>query len=373
MNSTAALRSLESAAVGQKGLITATQAQREGVERVQIQRLERAGIITRVRHGVYSLPSAEQSAVLEVRAAWLHLDPTRFAEERLFDDRKIVVSHTSAAEVHGLGVMIPNRHEFTTNYRKQSSQDDIQLRRGSLGSDDTEIVDGLLVTSIERTVSDLARSRIEFGYLADVVTDALSRPNVRVTDIVHVLDRWADRYGFGSGSALLDACRVHAGEAHDQTEQLARLSPAVREHLSKTISEAIGPTIQLQIQQILAELSAGIAPHMSGARAALGDMTERQRALFRESMHVGTRRPPATSAEGGLDAAWPTVLTDSLSTTLKTIAESSSVGIALGESKVPVTKPIAELEASRLDRPAEADCGAEDRAESGEKMRRRHE
>lgn len=367
MKSATILGRLESAAVGQRGLITTTQAQREGVERVQLKRLEGAAVIARVRRGVYALPSAEPSALLEVRAAWLHLDPTRFAEERLFDDQKIVISHTSAANVHGLGVMIPNRHEFTTNYRKQSTQDDIQIRRGAFGDDDTAIVEGMLVTSITRTVSDLARSRIEFGYLADVVSDALSRPEIRVTDVVRVLDRWAERYEFSSGGAMLEACRAHAGEVHDQAEQLARLSPAAREQLSKQISAAIAPTVQLQVQKILDAQLAGRTPQLS-VQSALENTTRHQQKLVRDALQVASA---GLTIPAGV--ATPPVLPKGLSEALGKVWESNSTNLAIAKSMEATTRQISSPVIPQDGDSATANDGTDRAVENEDELRRHSE
>src|SRR5215207_9555055 len=87
-------------AAGQWGLLTTAQAEREGITRLQLARLTDAGVLERVDRGVYATASSatEHRAL---RAAWLALDPTRTAEERLAEPMTAgVASHTSAAALH---------------------------------------------------------------------------------------------------------------------------------------------------------------------------------------------------------------------------------------------------------------------------------
>ncbi len=92
------------------GLVTTGQAEAHGISRVTLGRLRDGHIIIQLRRGVWALPSADHGPPLQdLRAAWLSTDARQLAEERLHGDgdEAVVVSHVSAASVHGLGDEIP--------------------------------------------------------------------------------------------------------------------------------------------------------------------------------------------------------------------------------------------------------------------------
>src|SRR4051794_31475559 len=101
-------------AEGQWGLFTSAQANAAGVTRVQLSRLADDAMLIRLAHGVYVLRGVADTEQLNLRAAWLALDPERPAVDRLREPtRAAVVSHASAARLHGLGDLDADRHEFT--------------------------------------------------------------------------------------------------------------------------------------------------------------------------------------------------------------------------------------------------------------------
>ncbi len=121
-------------AASQWGLVTTAQAGGHGVTSQTVARLTNQGALERLSHGVYRLTGAPPSPLDGLRAAWISLDPSRLAHERLRDDPPIVVSHRSAASVHGLGDLEADEFEFTAGHRKQSRQSDIRIHRGQIES-----------------------------------------------------------------------------------------------------------------------------------------------------------------------------------------------------------------------------------------------
>lgn len=219
------LELLESVASDQWGIITTAQAQREGVSRLQISRLSERGVLTRARRGVYLLPSAQYGPLTDIRAAWVFLGADRFPAERLDFADAVYVSHESAALIHQIGDLIPDKAFFSAASRKQTGQKDIHIY-SYRGVEPGEInnVDGLPVTSVERTVADLASAKIEFNYLATLVTDALRKEGVRLKNLANRLDQSAPSYGFQSGRQLLHACQDEAESDEDSEERYARVA-----------------------------------------------------------------------------------------------------------------------------------------------------
>ena len=210
MRSMDAIATLEELGSSQWGLITTGQAETYEISRVALGRLRDNDIIHQVRRGVWALPSAGHGLLQGLRAAWLATSSRKLAEERLCVDADVVVSHVSAASVHALGDLIPHQHEFTSTKRRQTSQADLRFHRAELSGDVT-IVDGLPVTSILRTVEDLAGAGADLDHLGSIIRDALASPEVRPRDLAGRLDPVAECHGYEDGSALVEDSLDRAG------------------------------------------------------------------------------------------------------------------------------------------------------------------
>lgn len=218
------LATLEMVASDQWGIVTTAQAGREGVERLQLSRLAEKGDLERARHGVYLLPSHQAGPEDEIRAAWLSLEPKKFIDERWEDEWPVVVSHESAARIHGIGRLIPPKLTFSTGSTKQTRQQGVRIyTRRELAEADIVSVNGLPVTSVTRTVGDLAEQKIERGYLADLVADALRKENVRIDDLAEKLTPAARSYGAKTGMQLVSELSAEATSVEDIDELRKRL------------------------------------------------------------------------------------------------------------------------------------------------------
>lgn len=136
-----------------------------------VARMVRTGTLERVAHGVYRVRGAGEQEHLGLRAAWLQLSPTVPAWERGPDDG--VVSHRSAAAVHGLGELSADVHEFTLPQRKQSRRTDVRLHRGHVREGDWDWQHGLPITRPRRIAADLLGEREDPGAVGQVIADAL--------------------------------------------------------------------------------------------------------------------------------------------------------------------------------------------------------
>lgn len=191
---------------GQWGLFTTPQARAAGVSRVVLSRLAQAGVLVRETHGVYVLKGAGTSDHLQLRAAWLALDPTRPASERLNDGpHGAVVSHASAAKLYGFGELQADRHEFTTPDRKQSRRPEVRLHRGVRRETEITVLEGLPVTKPERIILDLLASGHDGEHVAGVLAAAVRADAIDTDELALTLDAHAARFGLpsGDGRALL--------------------------------------------------------------------------------------------------------------------------------------------------------------------------
>lgn len=239
MRAVDALETLELLGSSQHGLVTAAQARSAGVSNVDVKRLVDAGTLARVRHGVYALPSAGVDPLQDLRAAWLAASAAG----------NVVVSGLSAAAVHGLGDLVPSRHEFSSSERRQSAQPDVRFRRADLPAGEVVWVDGLPMTSVPRTVADLARASLDFDHFASVLSDAVDKREVDVSSLERAVDKYAHRHGAKNGRALLAAVAPGfvAAAVRTAVETPGALSPSFRDELLKLLDEPDGADVLLRV------------------------------------------------------------------------------------------------------------------------------
>lgn len=225
MRTADALRTLSSATGSQRGLITTAQASRLGIDRTTLTRLTASDGLVRIRHGVYALPGSESDLHQDVRGAWLSTDPGRFADERVDDPDSPAVSHTSAAALHGIGELIPSRHSLTAPTRKQTRQPDIRYRQAPLTDSDVTVVDGISVTTVPRTIADLAADHTDVEHLAAAVRDAVGTSQADLEEIAVALEPYTSAYGHKTGADLVAALLTIAGPP-SAALQTIRYAPA---------------------------------------------------------------------------------------------------------------------------------------------------
>lgn len=132
-----------------------------GLSTVDIRTRVRNGTLTRLRRGVYAVPDAVAPEAQHRRL--IHASRTVVTESN-------VVSHISAGVLHGLSV--PRKHlglvtmtRLTPGHGDRS--DRLIVRHTALAEDEVTVIDGLRVTTLSRTVFDLARTLpFEWGVIA---------------------------------------------------------------------------------------------------------------------------------------------------------------------------------------------------------------
>ena len=217
-----ALRAVQNLASSQWGLLTTPQARGLGVTAAQLARLAEQGALVRLQHGLYVVAGVPFDRHRSLQTAWLALDPQMPAHERIIAPGVAVVSHASAAALHGLGDIEADVLEFTVAGRKQSRRADVRIHRGVVPKTDWTQVSGLPVTTPARTVADLAAAGIDGGHLAVVARDAIITTGVGLHQLGGRLAPFAAKYGAPAGDGrvlvkrLLDEAGIPAA-----TEQLA--------------------------------------------------------------------------------------------------------------------------------------------------------
>jgi hypothetical protein len=136
-----------------------------------ISRAIRAGRLTRVRHGrigVSTGPFADVVAAVSVCAG-------------------SVASHSSGLRLHDLPIVgrLPDQPELTVPPRRIGSLQDAHLHRAGLPPDHLTIVNGIEVTTVARTLLDVARSRPSLSSVA-AIDAALHAGQVEVDELLDV-------------------------------------------------------------------------------------------------------------------------------------------------------------------------------------------
>lgn len=173
------ISTLAELASSQWGMFTAAQAIAIGVSRVQLGRMSSDGRVESLARGTYRFASAGDTMHSGVKAVWLSLFPGKTAYERLkARPRDCVVAGRTAAVLLGDTDLHAEPYCFAVGPGKRTTRLDIRLLPWSVGERDVVIVDGVPISSPERTVADLVRLREDPSLLANFVTGMASRGHV---------------------------------------------------------------------------------------------------------------------------------------------------------------------------------------------------
>lgn len=230
----AAALAVADVASDQWGIVTAAQMLAAGVTRVQLHRLETAGVIDRVHQGVYRLVRFPGSPLDDLRATWIATDRSRHTADRLDgSDPLVVISHSSATAVYAVGDLPADHHHFTATRRMRLSLPDVRMHVDKhLSPQDWTTVDGILVTTPPRTVDDLVRSGIDGDHLGGIIRDLLQRDLAQADDIATALAPHALAYGRPSGAGhqvVVDLLEQAGVSTNVDTLSAAAMSRRTRE------------------------------------------------------------------------------------------------------------------------------------------------
>ena len=135
-------RAIASLATRQYGVVARRQLRGIGLSHRAIERRVEAGRFHRLHYGVYAVGHR----ILPIRGRWL--------AAVLAFEAGALLSHRSAAALWGL--MRPNRGPIEITFRRARPRPGILIHEGCLRPDDRAVVDRIPVTSIARTLFDLA-------------------------------------------------------------------------------------------------------------------------------------------------------------------------------------------------------------------------
>ncbi|PXW35334.1 UNVERIFIED_CONTAM: hypothetical protein DES50_101279 [Williamsia faeni] len=169
----------------------------------------RSGALIRRCAGVYVPPDPDLSATAE----YLERVYARAGKSKVR-----VISHRSAAAVHDLPLLRPDdtKVHFIVRWGGRVAAG-IHLHEAEVDRGDVVMVNGHRVTSVVRTVVDVAREGDFIDALA--ILDSGLRAGVQRADVEAMAQRF---HGFVGGSTLRDAAQAADGQAANPGESLSR-------------------------------------------------------------------------------------------------------------------------------------------------------
>jgi predicted transcriptional regulator of viral defense system len=198
----------------QWGLVTAEQAEQAGVDAACLGELVQSGVLVAVGAHVFQLAGAPLPPQLDIKVAWLQLEPGTPAWRRLTNNSG-VISHSSACRLHGLGDLPVGMVEmFAAGSRTVATGVRVHHEPRPAPAQIT-VVDGLPVTTAERTITDLLHAGLDGGHVGGVVADAARLGLVDLRSLAQQVGVFASAYGLpasSSGHDLISRLLADAGE-----------------------------------------------------------------------------------------------------------------------------------------------------------------
>jgi predicted transcriptional regulator of viral defense system len=181
-------------AESQGGYFTSHQAQEAGFSYERLSYYAKSGLFLRIQWGIYRLARFPASPFEDLFVAWLHTGPDS------------VISHESALALYDLTDVIPSKVHVTVPRTASRRRDKVQLHTSQISQGEVTEREGLLVTTVTRTISDLARSGVSEDHIQQAIQEALERGLTNPAN----LSEAADRYGGRTKRIIAEAIGEHA-------------------------------------------------------------------------------------------------------------------------------------------------------------------
>jgi len=170
----------------QAGYFTAAQAQTAGFSHSLLAYQVKTGRFLRVDHGIYRLAQFPHSPFEDLYAAWLKAGPAA------------VISHESALVVYGLSDHLPGAVHLIVPRTASRRRTGLRLHTHHLERQDITRREGLPLTTVPRTLADVAAG----GLAEELVVQATQEALQRGLTTHATLRAYAQRRG-GRGARLL--------------------------------------------------------------------------------------------------------------------------------------------------------------------------
>jgi predicted transcriptional regulator of viral defense system len=165
----------------QGGYFTAAQARSLGISHRMLSHHARGGRFQRVAWGIYRLAHFPPSPFEDLYVAWLRAGP------------RSAISHESALIVYGLSDVLPRQVHVTVPRTASRRRPGLKQHTASLATEEVTRREGLVVTSVPRTIADLARAGLPEEQLLQAIVEALERGLTQERDLREAMKRYGGR------------------------------------------------------------------------------------------------------------------------------------------------------------------------------------
>ena len=156
-------QSLYQIASQQAGYFTIAQAREAGFTRRQASYYAQTGRWTRIRRGIYRLPFYPASPHEDLFVAWLRTGESA------------AISHESALALYGLSDVLPQQIHLIVSRTTSRRHEGLQLHTPELAPDEVVHFEGLPVTTVARTIADVAANGLAEELVTQAIDQALER------------------------------------------------------------------------------------------------------------------------------------------------------------------------------------------------------
>lgn len=150
-------------AEGQAGYFTPAQAESAGFSRERLSNTVKSGKFQRASQGVYRLSYFPASALEDLFIAWLITGPHS------------VISHESALAVYELSDLLPGAVQVIVPRTASRRRKNIRLHTNRLEPGEITTRNGLPITTVARTIADVANSGMASELVVQAIQEALRR------------------------------------------------------------------------------------------------------------------------------------------------------------------------------------------------------
>lgn len=212
-----ALTALSGITAEQWGLLTTEQADHVGVDSHTLDTLARSGLLEATEAHVFRLSGAPLPPHLDIKVAWLQMNPDTPAWQRL-DGTSGAISHSSACRLHGLGDLpIGTVEVFGDASRPAGPGVRVHLGLGPTPAQIT-VIDGLPVTTAARTVVDLLHAGQDGGHVGGVMADAMRLGLVQPHELAEQVSAFTRAYGLPTSASGHDLIRLLLADASESLQ-----------------------------------------------------------------------------------------------------------------------------------------------------------
>lgn len=168
-------------AEAQGGYFAAWQAQRAGFSRDQLSYRTKSGQLERIAHGIYRLRRFPASPHEDLFVALLRTGP------------RSVLSHDSALGLYDLTDALPTQVHVTVPRTASRRREGLRLHTKAIESSEITARDGLTVTTVPRTIADVAAAGLAEEFVIQAVHQAVDRGLVGPNELRNAREKYGGR------------------------------------------------------------------------------------------------------------------------------------------------------------------------------------